>query len=63
VRKNGVDTPLTVAVANDAVAPTNATDTTHSFTVKAGDLISISIVKVAGVLAGQTDLIATVELI
>jgi hypothetical protein len=63
VRKNGVDTPLTVAVANDAVAPANATDTTHSFTVKAGDLISISIVKTAGVAVGQTDVIATVELI
>lgn len=62
VRKNGVDQTLTVAVLNDAAAPTNASDTTHSFTVVAGDLLSISIVKAAGVAAGQTDAIATVEL-
>lgn len=62
VRKNGVDTALTVTVANDAAAPTSASDTTHSFTVVVGDLISLSVVKGGVVTAGQTNVVATMEL-
>ncbi len=41
VRKNGVDTALTLSIADTA---TSGTDTTHSFTVAAGDKISIKAV-------------------
>lgn len=60
VRKNGVDTTLTTTKSNDAAG--SASDTTHSFTVVAGDLLSISILKAAGVTAGQTGVTATLEL-
>jgi hypothetical protein len=63
VRKNGVDTTLTVSADNAAAAPTNVSDVTHSFTVVAGDLLSISVVKAGVVAAGQTNAIATMELI
>lgn len=39
VRKNGVDTALTLTISNTA---TTGADTTHSFTVAAGDRVSIS---------------------
>ena len=42
VRKNGVDQTLAFTVANTA---TSGSDTTHSFAVVAGDLISIKITK------------------
>jgi pectate lyase-like protein len=60
VRKNGVDTVLTTSLANDANG--NASDTTHSFTVVAGDLISVGFTKAAIVAAGQTNLTASMEL-
>lgn len=61
VRKNGVDTGLTVTVANDAAAPTDASDLVHSFTVVAGDLISLGVTKASGVTSGQTNVEASVE--
>jgi hypothetical protein len=61
VRKNGVDTALTVTVANDAAAPTDASDLTHSFTVVAGDLISLGVTKDAPVAVGQTNIEASIE--
>ncbi len=60
VRKNGVDTALTTTISNDASG--NATDTTHSFTVVAGDLLSLGVTKAAGVTAGQTNVTAAMEL-
>jgi len=61
VRKNGVDTTLLTTLGNTATG--NAVDTTHTFTVVAGDLLSISITKSGAVTAGQTNVTATVELI
>lgn len=61
VRKNGVDTALTCALDNTATGA--ASDLTHSFTVVAGDLLSISILKAGAVTAGQTNAFAAVELI
>lgn len=60
VRKNGADTTLTCQISNTSTGLTS--DTTHTFTVVSTDLISISIVKAAGVAAGQTNVIATYEL-
>jgi len=62
VRKNGADTAITVTVANDAASPNLTSDTTHTVVVAAGDLISLSIVKAAGVTSGQTNVFATLEL-
>jgi len=61
VRKNGVDTTLTCTKANDAAGA--ASDTTHSFTVVAGDLLSISVTKAAVVTSGQVGVTATIELV
>lgn len=61
VRKNGVDTALTTT--KDNAANGAASDTTHSFTVVAGDLLSISVVKAGAVTAGQTGVTASVELV
>jgi pectate lyase-like protein len=61
VRKNGVDTTLKATINNDATG--SASDTTHSFTVVAGDLISVKVTKAAGVTAGQQNVTATVELV
>ena len=46
VRKNGADQTLVVSLAADAVA---AADTTHSFTVAAGDKITTKSVAAAGI--------------
>ena len=46
VRKNGADQTLVVSLAADAVA---AADTTHSFTVAAGDKITIKSIAAAGI--------------
>ncbi len=62
VRKNGVDTAITVTVVNDAAAPNLTSDTTHSVVVAAGDLVSISVLKGAVVTAGQTNVFASLEL-
>lgn len=50
VRKNGVDTTLTIA-AMTQTATTSSSDTTHSFTVVAGDVVTVSLTTtgVAGV--------------
>ena len=60
VRKNGADQTLTCGLDNTATGA--ASDTTHSFTVVAGDLISIKVTKAGVVTAGQQDVTATVEL-
>jgi len=60
VRKNGADSAVTTTLANTSNGA--AVDTTHSFVVAAGDLLSIDCTKSAGVAAGQTFLTATVEL-
>ena len=59
VRKNGVDTTVTTTLLNTATGA--ASDTTHSFTVVAGDLISISCTK-TGVVVGGGALTAVIEL-
>jgi hypothetical protein len=41
IRKNGVDTAVTIAAITQTVTTTSS-DTTHSFTVAAGDLITLS---------------------
>jgi pectate lyase-like protein len=60
VRKNGVNTTLTTTFNNTLTA---SSDTTHSFTVVAGDLISIQITKVSAPATPQTNIAATVEFI
>ena len=60
VRKNGVDTTITTTIANTSAGA--ASDVTHSVTVVAGDLLSVSCAKSGGVAAGQSDVTATVEL-
>lgn len=60
VRKNGVDTTLTAAMLNTATGVVS--DTTHSFTVVAGDVISISCVKTGVVGAGATNVTGSLEI-
>jgi hypothetical protein len=60
VRKNGVDTTLTVTAANAAAG--QSTDLVNSFTVAIGDLLSIGLTKSGAVATGQGPLIAAVEL-
>ena len=61
VRKNGVDTTLTANLGNTATGA--ATDLTHSFTVVAGDLVSVSIVKSGAVATGQAGVTIAMELV
>ena len=60
VRKNGADTAIVVALANTSAA--QGSDTTHTVTAVAGDLVSISIVKSGVVSAGQVAPIASIGL-
>ncbi len=60
VRKNGVDTTLTVAILNTAIT---GTDTTHSFTVAKGDLISQRVSKSSGAGTPQSNILITKELV
>lgn len=59
VRKNGVATTLTVTMLNTA---TSGSDTTHSFTVAAGDLISVQVTKDTLPVSAQANMAATFEL-
>jgi Pectate lyase superfamily protein len=61
VRKNGVDTTVTCSKGNATTG--TASDLVNSFTVVAGDLISIGVVKAAGVTAGQQGVTASLELV
>lgn len=58
VRKNGVNTTLTFTINN---ATGSGSDTTHSFTVAAGDLISIQVTKDVAPTTPQTNIILAVE--
>lgn len=60
VRKNGVNTTLTFGVNN---VGSSASDTTHSFTVAAGDLISIQVAKDVAPVTPQTNIVLVVEII
>lgn len=60
VRKNGADTTLTTTLDNATTG--QASDTTHSFTIVAGDLISLDVVKSGAVAAGQQNVTGTMEL-
>lgn len=59
VRKNGADTTLAATMLNTA---TSASDTTHSFTVVAGDLISVKVTKDTAPGTPQTFVQVTFEL-
>lgn len=59
VRKNGATQTLTVSVA--ANSTTAVGDTTHSFTVAAGDLIDIEVTKAASVASSPTDVMVTAQ--
>lgn len=61
VRKNGVNTALLATISNTSTG--GASDLADSFTVAAGDLLSLQCTKGAGVAAGQTNVIGTVELV
>jgi len=61
VRIGGVDTAITTTQSNTATGAVS--DLTHTATVAAGSLVSVSIVKSAGVAAGQTNVIASLELV
>lgn len=54
VRKNGVDTTITKAVVNNAAAPATYSDTAHTATFAAGDLLSVKIVNADGANASAT---------
>ena len=54
--------PQRVAADASARRPATLTDTTHTAAVVAGDRVSISIVKTAGVAAGQTGVFGSIEL-
>lgn len=60
VRKNGVDTTLTAAALNTAAGVVS--DTTHSFTVIAGDVLSISCTKTGVVATGAANVVGTIEI-
>lgn len=57
VNKNGV--PQTLSVVLPSVAGVSGADTTHSFTVAAGDRLSVSVVHGVGISAGAAGLVAT----
>ena len=59
VRKNASDQTLTATLA---AAATQAEDATHSFTVAAGDRLSVKVAGVAGIATGATGLRATILL-
>lgn len=59
LRLNGVDTTVTFGILN---SQTSGSDTTHSFAVVAGDLISLSVAKSVAPATPQTDLIFTFEM-
>lgn len=61
VRKNAVNTALVATIGNTATG--GASDLADTFTVAAGDLLSLQITKGAVVAAGQTNVIASVELV
>lgn len=61
VRVNGVDTTITAALANAATG--TASDTTHTASVVAGDLVSISITKSGAVTAGLGFAVAALEIV
>lgn len=60
VRKNGVDTAIVATINNTATGLTS--DTSDSFTVVAGDLLSIKVTKAAIVAAGQAQVAGSLEL-
>lgn len=60
IRKNGVDTTLTLALLNTAAA---ATDLTHSFTFAKADLISCSVTKSVAPGTPQGRILVTVEIV
>lgn len=61
VRKNGVDQTLVATISNTATG--NATDLSNSFSVAAGDLLSLKVTKAAIVTAGQTFVTGAMELV
>jgi hypothetical protein len=61
VRKNGVDQALVATINNNTTG--NATDLVNSFTVVAGDLLSIKVTKTVIVTAGQTFVTGAVEVV
>jgi hypothetical protein len=61
VRVNGVDTAILATISNTSTG--QISDLTHSVVVAAGDLISISITKAAGVTSGQLNVACGLELV
>ncbi len=61
VRKNGTNTALTTTIGNTATG--SASDLTHSFTVVAGDLLSVQVTKGGAVGTGQGNVAAVMELV
>lgn len=59
VQKNGVDTTITASIANTSAAL--ITDTTHTATAVAGDVIEINCVKTGSPSAGQTFVTGSLE--
>ncbi len=60
-RKNGSAQTLTVSVA--ANSTTAVGDTTHSFTVAAGDVVDIEVTKAASVGTSPTDIMVTAQFV
>lgn len=61
VRKNGADQTLTTNISNTSTGL--VTDLVNSFTVAAGDLLSLKITKSGAVAAGQAFVIASMEIV
>jgi hypothetical protein len=59
VRKNGADQTLTALLA---AAGTQASDVTHSFSVSAGDRLSVKVQGVAGITVGAVKLVVSMAL-
>lgn len=61
VRKNAADTALVTTIANDTAG--GASDTTHSFSIVAGDTLGVRITKTGVVVAGQGNVTASMEIV
>jgi hypothetical protein len=60
VTVNGVATAITVMLATGAVG--QASDTTHTLAISAGDRIGLMVVKAASIGGGSVDVVVTLEL-
>jgi hypothetical protein len=58
LRRNGVDSALTAAVAASAL---DGSDLTHTVVIAAGDLLDLHVTKLSGISSSPVDITATIE--